>query len=53
MNLDFCNGDTKGAAEVLNDLCGKTSLTALSQDEAARAIEEFESRYLAAGPRME
>lgn len=51
--LSFCNGVQAGAEQILVDLCGKRSLTEISQHEAQRAIQEFESRYLGAEPRME
>lgn len=51
--LSFCNGVQAGAEQILDDLCGKRSLTEVSQDEAKRAIEEFESRYLGAEPRID
>jgi hypothetical protein len=51
--LQHCNGDKRGAVECLDSLTGKKTLKDLTQDEARRAIEKFESEYLGAEPKME
>ncbi len=46
--LEHCNGDTKGAKEVLKDLTGKDTLTKLKPEEAREALIKFEQDYLCA-----
>ena len=51
--LEYCNGDKRGAVEILKALTAKTELKQLTQDQARRAIEDFESQYLGPQPKME
>lgn len=51
--LDYCNGDKKGAAEILKELTGKDSLKGLDQTEAKTAQIVFERKYLSAAENVD
>lgn len=51
--LQYTNGNKRGAVDILKDLTDKTDLRELNQDEAKKAVETFESRYLGAECRMD
>ena len=47
--LDYCNQDSKGAQEVLQDVAGVKTLTKMDQTTAQAAYMNFEKKYLKAG----
>ena len=44
--LDYCNQDSKGAQEVLQDVAGVKTLTKMDQTTAKAAYMNFEKKYL-------
>lgn len=47
--MEFCNHDKAAAMDMLKNLTGKTSMSQLTQEEAAQAQVKFEQEYMQAG----
>jgi len=43
--MQYCNDDRSGAAEILKDLSGRTSIRELTEQQAKDALADFEQKY--------